>query len=208
MSPPALEAALIELHPRFDLDRDTLIRLDAAGVAGSVLDVMIALTYPDRFVVDRPGSAPVVSYTGPISRSYGFDPFWYGLDGFGPYYPYYYSPFGYAGWGRYYGYTPYSYYRGDTFLIAPGRAGDARARDRSPGRVVNDRGYTRVRPRDSGGDAPASGDRSRGSTRSSSGGSSGSSSGGASGSSGGGTMTPQGATGGGSGDTGRTAVPR
>jgi hypothetical protein len=201
----AIEAALLETRPRLVVNRDTLVRLDEAGVDDGVVDLMVALAYPDRFVLERPDSAPVVSYTGRVGGSYGFDPLWYGLDGFGPdYYYYYYAPFGYSAWGRYNGYSPY-YYRGNTFTVGPGGRPGGGVRDDSPGRVVNGRGYTRVRPRTNQDSEPATSSRggSRGG-RSSSGGASAESSGGSSG----GTATPQGASSGGSESGGRTAVPR
>jgi len=202
VSSQAVEVALIETQARFDLDRDTLVLLDDSGVDESLVDLMVALSYPDRFEYDRRASAPAVSYRGRTYGSFGYDPLWYGLDGYGPYDYYYYTPFGYRGWGYYYGYSPYYYQYSARPLYVPSRP---RASDRSSGRVVNDRGYTRVRPRgSSGGDANTGGRRQTGSRNSGSGGSSGGSSSG--GSSSGGTVTPQGATGGGSG--GRTAVPR
>ena len=48
-----IEALLAETQPRLALDGATLIDLDDAGVDGSVIDVLVALAYPDRFVLER-----------------------------------------------------------------------------------------------------------------------------------------------------------
>lgn len=199
INPQAIEVALVETDARFDLDRHTLIMLDEADIDDHVIDLMVALSYPERFRFERRASIPAVPYYG-ARGAFGYDPYWYGLDGYGPYYYYYYAPFGYTGWGYYSGYSPY-YRFGGPAIFVPGRVDSRRG---SRGQVVNGRGYTRVRPRG------AAGGTSSGTARRRRGGSSSQSSGGGSGgsSSSGGTVTPQGATSGGSGDTGRTAVPR
>src|SRR4029453_9536333 len=43
----AVQAALAELHHGFDLNKKTLIALDEGGVNESVIDLMVALTYPN-----------------------------------------------------------------------------------------------------------------------------------------------------------------
>ena len=52
---PALEAALVESRATFGLNARRLIQLDDAGVPSSVIDLMVALTYPQAFSV-RPTS--------------------------------------------------------------------------------------------------------------------------------------------------------
>lgn len=197
LSPRALEAALMETQARFDLNRRTLIALDDAGVPSSVIDVMVALSYPERFVVERarPQSSAVI--TGLASAVPGS---WY--DGFydtfwgSPYMPYYYAPFGYAYWAGY----GVPYYAGTGFVTV-----DPAASTQSSGgaRLVNGAGYTQIRPREAesiDGGIPAG---TRG-TRSTSGDSSGGGDGGSSaGASSGGYSS-----GGSSADTGRTAEPR
>jgi hypothetical protein len=206
----ALEAALVERQATFALDRRLLVKLDEAGVEDTVIDLMVALSYPDRFVVDR--SSGGGSYGPSGASSINFDPFWYGS-----YFPYYYySPFGYSYWGRYGWYDPfypyYPYYPGggSVIIVPPDGGGDGRP-PAGHGRVVNGLGYTRVRPRDATNEGSTGGSRSgNASTRASSGGSSSGSSesSGSSGSSGG-SMSPSGASSGGSGDSGgRSAVPR
>ena len=44
---------------RFNINSKTLVALDDAGVPDRVIDLMVALTFPKRFVVERAGgSAP------------------------------------------------------------------------------------------------------------------------------------------------------
>ncbi len=53
VAPAALEAALIETGARFNLNRTTLVDLDNANVPDTVIDLMVALSYPDKFQVER-----------------------------------------------------------------------------------------------------------------------------------------------------------
>ena len=53
VTPLVLQAALVETAARFRLTGRTMIDLDRAGVADEVTDLMVALTYPDRFTVAR-----------------------------------------------------------------------------------------------------------------------------------------------------------
>ena len=187
----ALEAALVEANATFNLTSRRLLELDDAGVPDSVIDLMVALTYPDRFVVERRASGGGAPFGGDpymlgwaFGYPVGYDDFFYS--------PYYYMPFGYS---------PYALRGYDTpYAVGGIGVSPAEPQPSGAGRVVDGQGYTRVRTRDaavadngpivrSGGEsAPvSSGDSSGGSTASSGGGySSGSS----------------------SGDTGRTAVPR
>jgi hypothetical protein len=195
----ALEAALVESGAGFDLTSKQLLALDDAGVPDSVVDLMVALSYPDRFVIERTprgGGGAGTSFAGdPFMLGWAFghpvlyDDFFYS--------PYYYRPFGYANYG-------YGYYGGigDGVVVVPVEPGPQPS---GTARAVDGQGYTRIRTRETtassddrpntsrtssfpGGDAGAS----------SSGSSSGSASSGGGGSSGGS----------GGGDTGRTAVPR
>ena len=213
----AMQAALTEVHHPFDLNKRTLVQLAEGGVTEPVIDLMVALTYPKRFVVERRGggSAP----TGIMTGTGWFDPFMpgtmaMGLDCYTPYgygYRSYYSmcgggmyPFAssYYGYNNYYGYNfPYSTYGWvDVGQQVPGIGnGGGVAEPQGEGRVVNGRGYTQIRNRESepsprisssgngGGWAGSGGGTSSGGGVSSGGYSSGSSGGGSSsGSSGGG----------------------
>jgi hypothetical protein len=223
LAPPALEAALIESGARFRLDRRVLVDLDDAKVPDAVIDLMVALSYPDRFQVERRVETNADTFATFAPEYGGAD--WGGMWGLGyPYfswYPnylgnsrYYYSPFGYAYSGLYGLYSPYDYYPGG-FLLGGGAPPSTPAENAAEGRVVNGIGYTRIRPREAVPSESGGGERSsgrsvdRGGNVSSSGysqsGGSGSS-GGGSGSSGGGGGSSVGSAG--SDGGGRTAQPR
>jgi len=210
--PSVLEAAILESRSRFPISGRVLVDLSDAGVPGSVTDLMVAVTFPDRFRIAR---------VQPDDRVASFDPYPYGIRSrswgvpYDPYFysPYYYSPFGYG----YLGYYP------STVIVTGGGGGGggvfvpADGPTSSSGRVVNGQGYTRVESR--GSDTTASGSGGSVSPRGfTSGGSSGSSSGGSSsgGDSGGSSSSGSSGGGGGGGSSsgssggggGRTAVPR
>ena len=200
-SPRAVEALLAETEPRLALDRDALVALDDAGINGGVIDLLVALAYPDRFVVERRDRGGAWSSGGWGGFSGYHDPIWYG----GHYYPYYVTPLGYYFWSR--GYDPYLFGGlGSPFVVV---SNDGRTEDR--GRIVPSVGYTRVSRRGGtgdGGSTPWIGRTSSGGSsggRTASGGSSGGavSRGGYSGSGSSGTPTRSGGT-----STGRRAVPR
>jgi hypothetical protein len=205
VAPEVLQAALLELRSGFDLNGKTLIDLDNSGVPRGVIDLMVALSYPQRFIVERPsgGYAGMSGMTGPLTWGYynGFDEMW-------PYYshPYlytsYYAPFGY----RYWGYYDNFYFSGPGFVVinpGPSSGGGLppNVEPSGEGRVVDGRGYTRIRRNEpepgrfngnngsSGGYSTASS--GSGSSSSGSSGSSGVSSSGYSGGGGGGERTAQ-----------------
>ncbi len=212
VSPAVLEAALAETGARFALSSRDLIGLDDAGVPGSVIDLMIAASYPEKFQVERRAAASVGAYPptfGPASfGSYwglGY-PYFYSYPGYDVYYRDYYSPYGYSYPGSYY------YYPGPT--VAVDGDGESSAAQDGDGRAVNGVGYTRVRTREA---APKSETSSSGSssTRESSSGRGAMTSSGATQSSGGSSSSGSSSSGGGgsssgsgSSDSGRTAQPR
>jgi hypothetical protein len=186
----AVQGALVELGTGFNLKGKQLLDMQQAGVSDTVIDLMIALSYPKRFVVERAGSAapPPSGFGYGISDEYdGMWPFY--LDSM--FWSSYYSPFAYRYWGQY---DPY-YFPGSGYVVLPpSSAGPVASGE---GRVVDGRGYTRVSTRepvrvnDGGG---TSGTMTSGGSSSSGGSSGGVSSGGYSS---------------GGGDSGgRTAVPR
>jgi hypothetical protein len=217
VSDAVLEVALAEAQPFVPIDKHTLVDLADAGVAPSVIDVLVALAYPERFVIDRtPGTVAASAIQGP-GHPFGLYDYYYS----GYYYPaYYYSPFGYSYIGYYdpFFFRPIGYYGG--------RRGDRDERPSGTSYVIAGEGYTRIRPAGGGdgGDADAAvprtavrraiaggdggGSAASAPVRSSDGGSSGSGSSGSSGS----TASPAGYSsggGGGGGDGGgRTAQPR
>jgi hypothetical protein len=188
-------AWLIERGQGFAVDADKLVALADAGVPSSVIDVMIALSYPDRFAIDhasgetemRPDEDGRRGRVG-MRSEWGYDPI-YGY-GYPPYrygYGYGYG-WGWGGGGYYNGYYDGYYGRPVVIIRDPGSGSSG-----SRGRAVNGKGYTRS------GDSGSARTPSRPTTTRSSGDSGSSSSGGArssGGSSGSGTST------------GRTAKPR
>ena len=134
-------------------------RFRTPKVPGSVTDLIVALSYPDRFVVERsaradtgrrrPSSTIRSSSGGPsVTRcggTYGFySPF------YGPYSPYFYSPF--------YSYLPWynprllrwrRLRRSSAMAMGPEEAAAVGGiQPTGRGRVVDGLGYTRVRPRE------------------------------------------------------------
>lgn len=138
MDDRAVETWVVAHGDEFDLDADELIRMADAGVSDRVIDAVVAVSHPDRFVVEAGAQAErVEGQRGPEHyRGYmGFNPWagpaygWgYGYDyGFFPYSRFGYSPWGYSPWG-------YSPYRPTTVIIN-------RRPSTSGGRVYRDRGY-------------------------------------------------------------------
>lgn len=203
VSPAVLEAAVAESGARWPSLRATqLIALADAGVPASVIDLVVAQSFPAKFQVERRQEASFDMYPPAFASAE-----WSGYWGLGyPYfswypgyygnYRYYYSPFAYGYSGYYY---PYAYYPGS--LIVIGGDGGSDPQPSGDGRVVNGVGYTRIRTRaaveaeanqSAGGSSRGRGTMtSSGATMSDSGGSNGGSSGG-----------------GGGASTGRTAIPK
>jgi len=210
VSARALEAALVETVSSFDLTGKDLLSLQAANVPGSVTDLMIALSYPDRFVVERSARAdrvpavPLLDDPFFVGWAFGY-PMWsdFGFYSplYGPYSPYFYSPFySYLG-----GYAP-GYFGGGSYVVIDNGAGGGGQPNRpsGSGRVVDGLGYTRVRPREAEPASTGPIGAPTGSVAASSGSSSSSGGGG-----GGGSVSTSGFSSGGSGgDGGRTAQPR
>lgn len=180
VSAPVVQAWLAARHQPFALDAKTLEHLASAGVPGSVTDVMVALSYPQRFslgagnrarqyaydddgYLDRADSARIADQYMRDQRLNGlYDPF--GWD--------YYGPYGYAGYGYNpygpYGYAPYPYYAGNPYGYGTPAYGwyynspavvVVQGQRQPHGRAVNGSGYTRgdgqstggaARPRDQG----------------------------------------------------------
>jgi hypothetical protein len=150
---PALEAALVEARATFGLTRDSLVALDEAGVPSSVIDVMVALTYPQAFAIhpaSRADRLTAFPFEADPVDSAGL---WWPGSLVGGYYnsAYLLSPFGYTAFGAY----PVF------FGVDAGGGGMSNRPEPRPaetGRVVNGRGYTRLAPRraeDAGSDAAA-----------------------------------------------------
>jgi hypothetical protein len=188
VTPSTLEAMLIESQARFPLNAKRLVELDRAGVPDRVLDLMIAMSFADKFVVER--RTP----SGPGSTGIAGGPDLWWIDTAYDVFPYHYAPFAYGMWGRY----DYYYYGAPVYtvgVVSP----TPDPRPSVEGRVIDGMGYTRVRSRE-----PQPVNMAGYSGSGGGGGSSTSSSGGSSS----GGVTSQGYSGGGGGDGGRTAVPR
>ena len=191
-----VESLLIETEPNLQLDSAAVIALDDAGIGHDVIDLLVALSYPDHFVVERRSRSG--GWSSPGFGGFGgfggfYDPIWYD-----DLYPYYVTPFGSRAWGA--GYYPYFIgASASPFVVLP----SVDIESPSSGRVYRTRGYTRVRPRTA--DAAQPGGGATGSSGGRRVGTSG-------GSSRGGSATGGGYQGGGGGTTssgsGRRAVPR
>ena len=157
-----LQTWLAERGQGFALDARQLLALEEAGVATAVIDVMVALSYPQQFALDRTrlGDPP----PDVLGERRGGEVFYGGgmYDGYG------YDPYGY-GYGRGYG-----WYAGGRPIVVVPRSPDSD--DEEHGRVVKGRGYVSGRGDSSRGSTTGSADKSRGNSGSSAkGGSSGSS---------------------------------
>jgi len=159
-----LQAALTEVKQPFEVNRKTLMALSKAQVAPEVIDLMIALTYPDKFTVSHQGGggAPLGISTG----TGWFDPFMSPVAGgmyadcFTPYgYGYrtyysmcssYYSPYMYS----YFGPGYYPYYGGGGYgwvnvnPLPPINGGGGSVEVPPAGRVIAGHGYTQIRNRE------------------------------------------------------------
>ena len=140
--PQAVEAWLAETgQPFAGLDSKDLIRLDDAGVPSGVIDVVVAVSFPERFALNRQDiyDEPTdMRYGRTIWASRAYDPFYYGY-GYGPYayrsyrYGYPWGSWGYGGYGGY-GYYGGGYYTPVVIDISKTSGGGG-------GRVVAGRGY-------------------------------------------------------------------
>jgi hypothetical protein len=124
----AVEALIMERGDAFQINAAALIRLADSGVPESVIDLAVAVSYPDRFAVKRGGAEPVQAvgdYGRGPRRSFGFgvyNPYYWGFGGYG-YHPMYGYGYGYSPWGYGYGYGGYGYgygyYRPTRVIVQP-----------------------------------------------------------------------------------------
>ncbi|HEX2716940.1 MAG TPA: hypothetical protein VHM67_04615, partial [Gemmatimonadaceae bacterium] len=150
---PATEAWLRERQQRFSVDAKQLVALADAGVPSRVIDVIVALSYPEMFAVDGRLREPERYATraprgrrpwyGPTRCRYGYDSFDVASYVMVPngYYPSFYVPSTF--------YSPYGYRcgYGGGFYGGPWYGGGTVIRVRDPeagrGKAVKGRGYTR-----------------------------------------------------------------
>ena len=117
LDPAVVEAMLVESRSSFRMDSGLLLRLDDAGVPGQIIDLMMALSYPEYFgVEDETVDTQSVVYS------------------------HYWAPWWFHGYGHGYGYG-YGYGYGS---VHPPHVPESRPPPR--GRVVSGQGYTRVQP--------------------------------------------------------------
>jgi hypothetical protein len=202
VNPSVVQAWLVERGEGFQLDARRLAALADAGVPGNVTDVMVALSYPKVFALDRGTGRPSARETVALGEGATrrgawttIDPFWGWGYGYPGYYGYGWGYPGYYGYRNGYGYGYGSglggwYWNTPVVVVVPRDANPQGGVDRP--RVVNGRGYSSGRGSDgsSGGVSRTSG-----------------SSGGASTSRDGGSASGGGSSSSGS-STGRTAHPR
>ncbi|NNF28762.1 MAG: hypothetical protein HKN73_16175, partial [Gemmatimonadetes bacterium] len=127
----AVQAWLGETGMGIDrLNADDLIALDDAGVSEDVIDMLVAVSYPERFAVARDDGRDRGGYARRAGR-----PIW--LGGFySPFYRYGYSPYAYGYGYGYYGYPGYVYGYAPIRIDRGGIRGAA-------GRVIAGQGYSR-----------------------------------------------------------------
>jgi len=132
VAPEALEAAVLEHEEGFALDAAALMRLDDAGVRPGLIDLMVALSYPDQFVVNSGSGGGDDAGGGGFALPgtyYGTGlPYSYGT-------PYHVTPFGY-----YYWYAPHH----PRYVVSPVAVPGVRQG------LVSSRGYAQVAPRPTG----------------------------------------------------------
>jgi hypothetical protein len=141
-----LEAAIMELHKPFKINSKTLVHLaDAGGVPTPVIDLMVALSFPEKFHVERDtiylAEKADSTSSGP-GRGYPYPPYMY-YTVFDPFYPWYWTPYTYP-------YYRYSYWGvWPCYGCYPGTGPGGGDGQRTSGRLVAGHGYTRVNPRNS-----------------------------------------------------------
>ena len=144
----ATGALLVERSEVFELDARTLRILSQEGVPEEVLDVMVALAYPDRFEIDgrepdlrtpatpamRATERAVAPWPGQARTRIGFFR-GYSPWGAGFYDPFWYDPFYSSNWGSRFGYGYPGYRHPRVIVVQP-----PTVRDRG-GRVSPSEGY-------------------------------------------------------------------
>jgi hypothetical protein len=121
----AVRVWVAEQAHTIELDANRLRRLADAGVPGDVIDVVVAVAYPDRFAIAEPDEIDRRPRRGVYDRYPGYGGYW------DPYYSYYYG----RGWGSW-GWGGYGFYRTPVIVVPRDGA-------RGTGRAVQGRGYTR-----------------------------------------------------------------
>ena len=154
VSSETVQLWVVERGEPFALDASKLIEMADAGVPPSVIDVVVAVSYPEKFVVNEgriAGRGRTEAARGRPRLGYGrsfnvfADPFYDPYSRYG-----YYSGFGYR--SRYglsyyggYGYGGYGFGGYGAPIIVVARRGSGADSGPTEGRVVRGRGYTSAR---------------------------------------------------------------
>jgi uncharacterized membrane protein YgcG len=88
VDPTVVEAMLLETEVRFGIDSNLLLQLADAGVPNEVIDLMVALTFPDYFSI---GGGTVSRQQAEVYYAGGYWSPWYPYYGYGHYYHHRYS---------------------------------------------------------------------------------------------------------------------
>lgn len=185
VDPIVLEVAVVERGEQFELSARELLRLDEAAVPTSLIDLVVALSFPERFVVEA-SPYEAAATNRPAADIYPYhlvDPY-----ASSTHFPDLFFFHGY--------YDPFGFYDADHTVCCP----SVPVEPRPHGRVVKDRGYSRIADRRQQDDDSGGRSRGRGGSSSATSPSQGSSSSSA------GSASPSGYSGG--GGSGRTAQPR
>ncbi|HSW40347.1 MAG TPA: hypothetical protein VLL97_12740 [Acidobacteriota bacterium] len=151
----ALEAALLEKNTQLRLDAKSLRRMSDAQMPDQIIDLIVALSLPDKFIIRENGQVAMRSFTPDASAGHDRYPFpvvyyypvslwdYRYIHGFYGYYPMawnHYSPFW---WG-------YPIYTGRILPRPPSRPTDPSSPPDGEGesRLSSSRGYVQITPRD------------------------------------------------------------
>jgi hypothetical protein len=154
MDTEAVEAWIAETNQEFDVNAKSLVRMADAGVPETVIDLIVAISFPREFAIDRGpngrGAEGLLGDDESFDRSrygaagtyygrYYDDPFFLGRY-YSPYYGNRYSSFGY---GSLYGYGGFGVYSPTVVVVDRRNDGDDNVvANRGGGRVINGRGYS------------------------------------------------------------------
>jgi hypothetical protein len=146
----AVRAWIAELGQPIRLDADRLVRLADAGVSPEVIDVAVAVSYPERFALARQPDAAMERDRQVDGRRYDWDRYRFGSWYYDPFYydPYSFDRYGYAarygyapGYGRGGWYGAGGWYGGGWYN-GPGVIIVQPVQEARKGRLVKGRGYT------------------------------------------------------------------
>ncbi len=148
VEPEVLEAALVEMHNSFPVNSKQLVRLSDAKVPSQIVDLVVALSFPEKFTVERTALSWVKTVSDLTAPQYHWpmSP-WYWTSSAYPLYGYHYWGWDwYQRYGWYYPYYPYGYSYYAPHGWHPHGGGSSVD---SSGKLVAGQGYTRVYPGDS-----------------------------------------------------------